>query len=92
MYWSGDNTPCTLNLGTQIQDALHINSTNESKMVRTCSKQDMRNARKFPAEILMETYHWIDYDIEGNIRIDPTGCGSKTGFSWFIMAPSGGLF
>jgi hypothetical protein len=45
-------------------------------MVGTCSKQDMGNAWKFRAEILMETYHWRDYGIEGNIRIDPTGCES----------------
>jgi len=72
----GDITPCIINLGTQIQDPLHINSTNEAKMVGTFSKQDMRNARKFQAEILMETDHWRDYGTERNISIDQIGCGS----------------
>ena len=53
----GDIIPRILNLGTQIHDPIHINSTNESKMVGTRSEQDMRNARKFQAEILMETDH-----------------------------------
>jgi hypothetical protein len=73
---SGDITQRVLNLGTQIQDPTYINSTNEGKMVETCSNQDMRNARKFRAEILMEAYQWKDYGTEGNIRIDPAGSGS----------------
>jgi hypothetical protein len=72
----GDITPRILNRGTQIQDPLHINSTNETKMVGTCSKHDMRNAWKFQVEILMEAEHWRDYGIEGNIIIDPIGCVS----------------
>ena len=55
-------------------------------MVGTCTKQDTRNASKFRAEILMETYHWRDYGIEGNITIDPIGCGSA---DWMQMVYNG---
>ena len=82
----GDIIPRILNLGTQIQDPIHINSTNESKMVGTRSEQDMRNARKFQAEILMETDHWRDYGTEGNTRIDPVGFWSA---DWIQLVYNG---
>ena len=96
-FW--DIIPCILNLGTQIQDPLHINSTNEAKMVGACSKQGMRNARKFQAEIQMETDHWRDYGTEGNIRIDPIGFWSAdwvqlvyTGAQWRVFVNTVGTF
>jgi hypothetical protein len=40
----------------------------------------------------METYHWRDYGIEGNITIDPIGCGSAdwmqivyNGAQWWVI-------
>jgi hypothetical protein len=55
-------------------------------MVGTCSKQDMRNARKFRAEILIETDQWRDYGKEGNIRIDPVGSRSA---DWIQLVYNG---
>ena len=34
----------------------------------------------------METYHWRDYGIERNIRIDPTGCESA---DWIQLVYNG---
>jgi hypothetical protein len=55
-------------------------------MVGTCSKQDMKNGRKFQTEILMEIDHWRDYGMEGNIRTDPVGCGNA---DWMQLVYNG---